>query len=51
MKLFPRQPWVPISLGIPCTHKIDCGMIENLWKEIDGYWAQRNMLAKHSMFS
>jgi hypothetical protein len=28
MKLFPRQPWVPISLGIPCTHKIDCGMIE-----------------------
>ena len=37
--------------GLPCTHRIECGLIERLWKEIDGYWAKRNMLARKSLFS
>lgn len=37
--------------GVPCTHKIDCPLIENLWKEVEAYWSKRNMLAKRSLFS
>jgi hypothetical protein len=37
--------------GIPCTHRIDCNMIPNLWKEIETYWLNRNMTAQQSMFS
>lgn len=37
--------------GIPCRHKIDCDLIQKLWKEVTHYWTKRNMLAKKSMFS
>jgi hypothetical protein len=37
--------------GLPCTHTIDCTLIQRLWKEVEQYWVQRNMLAKKSLFS
>ena len=37
--------------GIPCTHQIDCGLIQEIWTEVEKYWAKRNMLAKKSLFS
>jgi hypothetical protein len=37
--------------GIPCVHAIDCTLIPDLWKEVDGYWATRKMLPKASLFS
>jgi hypothetical protein len=37
--------------GIPVTHPLDCTTIPDLWREVDAYWAKRNMLAKKSMFS
>ena len=37
--------------GIPCTHSIDCTLIQELWQEVERYWVKRNMLAKKSLFS
>jgi hypothetical protein len=37
--------------GVPCRHPIDCTLIEQLWKEVEGYWAKRNMVARKSLFS
>jgi hypothetical protein len=37
--------------GIPCKHKINCALIEKLWKEIETYWGNRNMTAAKSLFS
>jgi len=37
--------------GIPCKHKIDCALIEKLWKDIEAYWVNRNMTATKSLFS
>jgi hypothetical protein len=37
--------------GIPCRHRIDCKLIVKLWREIDRYWAKRNMRLKRSVFS
>jgi hypothetical protein len=37
--------------GMPCTHKIDCTLIEKLWKEVEQYWLRRNMLAEKSLLS
>jgi hypothetical protein len=35
--------------GIPCTHKINCTLIEKLWKNVERYWKQQNMLARKSL--
>ena len=35
--------------SIPCANKIDCNLIEKLWKEIERYWVGRGMRAKKSM--
>lgn len=37
--------------AIPTSYRIECGLIEKLWQEIDGYWSERNMLANKSLFS
>jgi hypothetical protein len=37
--------------GIPCKHKIDCALIEKLWKETESYWVNRPMTATKSVFS
>lgn len=37
--------------GIPCTHKIDCTLIEKLWKSVEDYWVKRNMTAEKSLLS
>lgn len=37
--------------GLPCRHKIDCALIEKLWKEVEAYWIERNMTATKSLFS
>jgi hypothetical protein len=37
--------------GIPCTHKIDCALIQQLWRSIEQYWVQQDMAAKKSLLS
>ncbi len=37
--------------GIPCTNKINCTLIEKLWKQAEKYWSNRNMLAAKSVLS
>jgi hypothetical protein len=37
--------------AVPCTHRIDCNLIRKLWREVEQYWAQRNMLPQQSLFS
>ena len=34
-----------------CKHKIDCQLIEKLWKNVEQYWAQQNMLVNKSLLS
>jgi len=37
--------------GIPCRHKIDCTLIQQLWQSVESYWAQRDMAATKSLLS
>jgi hypothetical protein len=37
--------------GIPCTHKIDCTLIQQLWKSVEQYWIQRDMAVTKSLLS
>jgi hypothetical protein len=36
--------------SIPLTHQLDSANLAKLWKEVDGYWASRNMTLKESVF-
>lgn len=40
----------PIS-GIPSRYRINCRTIRKLWKEVDDYWKNRDMLPGTSQFS
>lgn len=40
----------PIN-GIPTTHKLTCGTLKRLWREVDDYWSARRMLPSTSSFS
>jgi len=35
--------------GLPCRFPIDCRLITRLWKNVEQYWTERNMLANRSM--
>jgi len=37
--------------GIPCRFPINCRLIMQLWKKVEKYWTERNMLAERSMLS
>lgn len=37
--------------GIPCRFPINCRLIMGLWKNVEEYWINRNMLAERSMLS
>jgi hypothetical protein len=37
--------------GVPCKDRIDCKLIEKLWKRVEEYWTQHSMVALKSLLS
>jgi hypothetical protein len=35
---------------VPPTVPLDAGNMNALWKEVEGYWSNRNMLMNKSLF-
>lgn len=36
--------------GLPARHRLDCGNLQRLWKEVQHFWASRNMMLANSYF-
>jgi hypothetical protein len=36
--------------ALPTTHRLDCGFLKSLWREVHDFWSGRDMVLKGSKF-